>query len=80
MSPVELPHFMPGLVFSRCPEVLLALTDCGGMSGGALLTTDRTGRPRLSGIVYQAFPGSTDIIYASHADFINEDGTIVKDW
>lgn len=60
------------------PTFIVPLNECGGMSGGAFLTNVMTGRPRLSGIVYQAFPGSTDIIYASHADFITEDGSIVR--
>jgi Trypsin-like peptidase domain len=62
------------------PSFIVPLTGCGGMSGGAFLTNVRTGRPRLSGIVYEAFPGCTDIIYASHADFIHEDGSIARDW
>jgi hypothetical protein len=61
------------------PSFILPLTRLGGMSGGAVLSGVPARKPILSGIVCQALSGSADIIIASHADFINEDGTIIRD-
>jgi hypothetical protein len=60
------------------PSFIVPLTKRSGMSGGALLAPIGTRGPILSGIIYQAHSGSTDIIYASHAEFINVDGTIAR--
>ena len=59
------------------PSFILPLAGMGGMSGGAVIDMKRRNRPTLLGIIYEASRDSTERFFASHIDFINDDGTIM---
>ena len=61
------------------PEELPPLTDFGGISGSAVYIWDKTAATQeemmsLGGFVYEA--STKGVVYVSHADHINADGTI----
>jgi hypothetical protein len=48
----------------------------GGLSGSAVFTTDSDNSARLAGFLYETGSGTDATVFAIHADFLNDDGTI----